>query len=412
MWRFSNFPEDGGQAVGRVIEILGRPDDFGVDVEITIRKHHIPHHFPPEVLEQAQSFSNIIQLDELTGRQDYRALDIVTIDGETARDFDDAVWVDRLPHGNYALHVHIADVSHYVKPGSPIDEEAFLRGTSVYFPDRAVPMLPLELSTEICSLKPSVDRLVLSVELEIDRRGDVIAQTFGRGVIRSVERMTYTDVHALLEGDPALRQRYGRLLERFELMRELALILNKKRIQRGAIDFDMPEPLIQFDEFGEMAAVTRSPRNIAHRIIEEFMLSANEAVASHLEQAGIASLFRIHEKPDPKRVMEFEEIATHFGYSLGIGAIPVKRFRTTPMRRRDGKMVRQEIVIADDQHFDLFTQLSKADRANRGQAGGAHSELPHAALVKAGPLQRREPRPLRASSFELYALYVAHPPVS
>jgi ribonuclease R len=209
-------------------------------------------------------------------------------------------------------------------------------------------MLPLELSTEICSLKPGVDRLVLSVALEIDRRGDIIAQSFGRGVIRSVERMTYTDVHALLEGDPALRERYTRLVDRFELMRELALILNKKRVQRGAIDFDMPEPLIQFDECGEMAAVTRSPRNIAHRIIEEFMLSANEAVASHLEQAGIASLFRIHEKPDPKRVMDFEEIATHFGYSLGIGAIPVKRFRTTPMRRRDGKMVRKEIEIAAD----------------------------------------------------------------
>jgi ribonuclease R len=342
------FPDDGEHAVGRVIEILGRPDDFGVDVEIMIRKHHIPHHFPPEVLEQAQNFSNIIREDELAGRQDYRALDIVTIDGETARDFDDAVWVDRLANGNYALQVHIADVSHYVKPGSAIDEEALLRGTSVYFPDRAVPMLPLELSTEICSLKPSVDRLVLSVELEIDRRGDIIAQRFGRGVIRSVERMTYTDVHALLEGDAALRERYARLIERFELMRELALALNQKRIRRGAIDFDMPEPLIEFDEFGEMAGVRRSPRNIAHRLIEEFMLSANEAVASHLEQADIASIFRIHEKPDPKRVMEFEEIATHFGYSLGIGAVPVKRFRTQPMRRRDGKMVRKEIVIADD----------------------------------------------------------------
>ncbi len=342
------FPEGGDYAVGRVIEILGRPDDFGVDVEIMIRKHHIPHHFPPEVLEQAQGFTNAIGNDELAGRKDYRSFDIVTIDGETARDFDDAVWVDRLPNGNYALHVHIADVSHYVKPGSPIDEEAFLRGTSVYFPDRAVPMLPLELSTEICSLKPGVDRLVLSVELEIDRRGDIIAQAFGRGVIRSVERMTYTDVHALLEGDAGLRERYTRLVDRFQLMRELALVLNKKRIQRGAIDFDMPEPLIQFDELGEMAAVTRSARNIAHRIIEEFMLSANEAVASHLEQAGIASIFRIHEKPDPKRVMEFEEIAAHFGYSLGIGAIPVKRFRTTPMRGRDGKMVRKEVVIAAD----------------------------------------------------------------
>jgi ribonuclease R len=341
------FPEDGGHASGRVIEVLGRPDDFGVDVEIVIRKHHIPHQFPPEVLQQAQGVSNTIRSDELKTRQDFRNLDIVTIDGETARDFDDAVWVDRLPNGNYALQVHIADVSHYVTPGSPIDEEALLRGTSVYFPDRAVPMLPLELSTEICSLKPGVDRLVLSVLLEIDHRGDIISQEFCRGVIRSVERMTYTDVHALLEGDPILRQRYSRLAPRFELMQELALILNKKRVQRGAIDFDMPEPLIEFDEFGEMTGVKRSPRNIAHRLIEEFMLSANEAVASHLEQAGIPSLFRIHEKPDPKRVMDFEEIASHFGYSLGIGALPVKRFKVRE-RGRDGRTRHADIVLPDD----------------------------------------------------------------
>ena len=341
------FPEEGEHAIGRVIEILGHPDDFGVDVEIIIRKHHIPHRFPPEALEQAQRFSNIIRLDELAGRQDFRALDIVTIDGETARDFDDAVWVDRLSNGNYALDVHIADVSHYVKPGTPIDEEAFLRGTSVYFPDRAVPMLPLELSTEICSLKPGVDRLVLSVQMEIDHRGDVLSQRFAKGVIRSVERMTYTDVHALLEGDAALRQRYERLVPRFDLMRELALILNRKRVQRGSIDFDMPEPLIEFDEFGEMVGVKRSPRNIAHRLIEEFMLAANEAVAGHLEQAEIPSIFRIHEKPDPKRVMEFEEIATHFGYSLGIGSLPVKRFRTSE-RQRGGRKLRKDVVLADD----------------------------------------------------------------
>jgi ribonuclease R len=338
------FPEDGDHATGRVIEILGHPDDFGVDVEIVIRKYHIPHQFPTAVLEQAQSFTNIIRLDELTGRQDFRELDIVTIDGETARDFDDAVWVDRLANGNYALQVHIADVSHYVKPGSAIDQEAFLRGTSVYFPDRAVPMLPLELSTEICSLKPGVDRLVLSALLELDHHGDVVSQQFTRGVIRSVERMTYTDVHALLEGDAALRQRYERLVPRFELMQEMALVLNRKRVKRGAIDFDMPEPLIEFDQFGEMVGVKRSPRNIAHRLIEEFMLAANEAVASHLEKADIPSLFRIHEQPDPKRVMEFEEVAAHFGYSLGIGAIPVKRF-AVKQRGRDGRITRQELVL-------------------------------------------------------------------
>ena len=341
------FLDGGERVVGKVIEILGRPDGFGVDVEIMIRKHHIPHRFPDVVIEQAQSISPIIAASELADREDFRSLDIVTIDGETARDFDDAVWVDRLADGGYALQVHIADVCHYVLPGTPIDQEALLRGTSVYFPDRAVPMLPLELSTEICSLKPSVDRLVLSVVLEIDRRGDVVKQAFTRGVIRSVERMTYTNVHRLLEGDAELRDRYAPLIGRFETMRELALILNRKRVKRGSIDFDMPEPLIEFDEFGQMTGVTRSDRNIAHRIIEELMLAANEAVASHLEQAGIASLFRIHEKPEAKRVMDFEDVAASFGYSLGIGAIPVKKFAVKE-RGRDGRVIRKDIVMAND----------------------------------------------------------------
>ena len=338
------YPEKGSSPVGRVVEILGHPDDFGVDVEIVIRKHHLPHQFPPEVVEQAQSIPNIISARELAGRRDFRALDIVTIDGETARDFDDAVWVDRLPNGHFALHVHIADVSHYVRPGTPIDAEARLRGTSVYFPDRAVPMLPFELSTNICSLVPQADRLVMSALMEIDRQGEVVTQEFTAGVIRSAERMTYTSVHLLLEGDAGLRDRYKPLVERFELMQELALILNRKRVRRGSIDFDLPEPLIEFDQFGAMTGVTRAPRNIAHRLIEEFMLAANEAVASHLENAGIASIYRIHEKPDPKRVLEFEEVAAHFGYSLGVGAIPVRKFAYTD-RHRDGTKKRKDIVM-------------------------------------------------------------------
>jgi ribonuclease R len=340
------YPERHAGPVGRVIEILGRPDDFGVDVEIVIRKHHLPHHFPPAVLEQAQSVRQTISERDLEGRRDFRAMDIVTIDGETARDFDDAVWVERLANGNFALHVHIADVSHYVRPGSPIDAEAQLRGTSVYFPDRAVPMLPFELSTNICSLVPHADRLVYSALLEIDPQGEVVSQEFMPGVIRSVERMTYTNVHLLLEGDAGLRDRYRPLVGRFELMQELALILNRKRVKRGSIDFDLPEPLIEFDQFGAMTGVTRAPRNIAHRLIEEFMLAANEAVAAHLENSGNPAIYRIHEKPDPKRVMEFEEVAAHFGYSLGVGPIPVKKFAMTD-RRRDGTKKRREIVMAD-----------------------------------------------------------------
>jgi ribonuclease R len=341
------YPQGGARAVGRIVEVLGKPTDFGVDVEIVIRKHHLPHRFPPDVLEQARSLTAAIPAGEFARREDFRSLDIVTIDGETARDFDDAVWVDKAPDGNYTLQVHIADVSHYVQPGAPIDREAALRGTSVYFPDRAVPMLPLELSTDICSLRPHADRLVLSILLEIDHRGDIVSQRFTRGVIRSAERLTYTSVHLLLEGDPGLRERYGGLVSRLELTRELALVLNRKRVKRGAIDFDLPEPLIEFDEWGEMTGVKRAPRNIAHRIIEELMLAANEAVAGHLETEGIPSLFRIHEPPDPQRVMDFEDIAAGFGYSLGLGALPAKRF---PMvdRKRDGRKVRRDLVRADE----------------------------------------------------------------
>ncbi|MBV8807039.1 MAG: RNB domain-containing ribonuclease, partial [Acidobacteriaceae bacterium] len=199
--------------------------------------------------------------------------------------------------------------------------------------------------TDICSLRPHEDRLVLSALLELDPKGDVIAQRFTPGIIRSTERMTYTNVFRVLEGDAAIRERYSKLVDRFELMRELALTLNRKRTKRGSIDFDMPESNIELDLSGQMIGVTRAERNIAHRIIEEFMLAANEAVAGHLEAAGIPTLYRIHEQPDPKRVLEFEEIAAHFGYSLGIGGFPVKRFSVVE-RRRDGRKLRKDVILA------------------------------------------------------------------
>ena len=343
-----DYAEDQDNAVGRVIEVLGHTGDFGIDVEIIIRKHHIPHEFPERVIEQARSFPTEVPIEEILGRRDFRNLSIVTIDGETARDFDDAVWVERHENGHYSLQVHIADVSHYVRPGSPIDEEASMRGTSVYFPDRAVPMLPVELSSELCSLKPHVDRLVLSALLEIDNNGDVVSQDFTRSVIRSVERMNYTNVHLLLEGDAKQRERYATLVPQFELMQELAMKLNKKRVKRGSIDFDLPEPLIEFDPDGNMIGVLRSARNIAHRIIEEFMLAANEAVASHLEAAKLPSIYRIHEMPDPKRIMDFEEVASHFGYSLGGEAVAVRKFRNVE-RKRDGRKVYTDVVLPSEQ---------------------------------------------------------------
>jgi ribonuclease R len=338
---------------GRVVEILGYEDDFGVDVEVIIRKFHLPHRFPPEVLDQAQTIEPIIPAPETQKRRDFRALPIVTIDGQTARDFDDAVAVRQTEDGNYELQVHIADVAHYVTPYSALDQEARLRGTSVYFPDRAVPMLPLELSTDICSLRPYLDRLVLSCVMKIDHRGEILGYELSEGMIRSAERMTYTDVNAVLEGDATTRERYSNLVPTFEMMRDLALILNRKRERRGSVDFDLPEPVVEFDEFGLMKSITRSERNMAHRLIEEFMLSANECVAGYLENKRVASIYRIHEKPDAKRVYDFEVIAAAFGYSLGVGALPIQRVQFKSERREirgTGKRSR-EIEIPKEVHI-------------------------------------------------------------
>ena len=258
---------------------------------------------------------------------------IVTIDGETARDFDDAVLVTELSGGGYELQVHIADVSEYVRAGTDLDLEARLRGTSVYFPDRAIPMLPQELSTNLCSLRPGEDRLVLSCILQLDATGRIASYEIVEGVIRSAARMTYTEVHAILEGDSEARERYAALVPAFERMRHLAGLMNRRRSERGSIDFDLPEPVIEFDEQGQMRGVTKSERTWANRLIEEFMLAANECVATWLEDLGVPSIYRIHEKPEARRVVQFEELAAAFGHSLGLGALPVKRVQMRGERR-------------------------------------------------------------------------------
>jgi len=220
----TDWPTATQNARGRVVEILGYEDDFGVDVEIIIRKYHLPHRFPASVLWQAEETEPIISSTEIRKRRDFRDLAIVTIDGETARDFDDAVLVRRLENANFELQVHIADVAHYVQPDSDLDQEARLRGTSVYFPDRAVPMLPLELSTDICSLRPQVDRLVLSCVMQIDNRGEIVGYELCEGVIHSAERMTYTAVNAVLEGDETARARLLAIAKSFEAAAEAALV--------------------------------------------------------------------------------------------------------------------------------------------------------------------------------------------
>jgi ribonuclease R len=337
------------EPVGRVIEVLGDPDDFGVDVEMMIRKHQLPRVFPENVLAEARAVAHLDE-EAIVGRKDFRGLPIVTIDGETARDFDDAVMVKERADGGYELQVHIADVSEYVRAGTDLDLEARLRGTSVYFPDRAIPMLPQELSTGICSLRPGEDRLVLSCVMQLDAGGRIESYEVQEGVIRSAARMTYNEVHAILEGDAETRAKYAELTPDFERMQRLAELMNKGREERGSIDFDLPEPVIEFDEQGQMRGVTRAERTWANRLIEEFMLAANECVATWLEDLGVPSLYRIHEKPDPRRVVQFEELAAAFGYTLGLGALPVKRIQTHGERRdarREGREARVHEVPED-----------------------------------------------------------------
>ncbi len=361
------WPSTTRPAQGRVIEVLGHPDDFGVDVEIMLRKHQLPRIFPDGVLAEARAVAMpdppSADTQETARREDFRHLPIVTIDGESARDFDDAVFVRRLgqdAQAGWELQVHIADVSHYVRPGTDLDLEARLRGTSVYFPDRAIPMLPHQLSTGICSLRPDEDRFVLSCILQLDHAANILSFRIAEGIIRSAARMTYTQGHRILEGDPEIRTQFAALVPAFESMRTLAGTMNQRRSERGSIDFDLPEPVIEFNSEGQMESVRRSERTWANRLIEEFMLAANECVAAWIEDLALPSLYRIHEQPDPRRVVDFEEAAAAFGHSLGIGALPVRRFQPRGDRReqqRRGHNPREARVIELPEHIDVTPQM-------------------------------------------------------
>jgi ribonuclease R len=321
-------------AVGRVVEVLGFIGEPGVDIEVVIRKLHIPHALPADVLAEAERAPVEVPQEEIERRVDCRERNIVTIDGETAKDFDDAVEVRMLPNGNYLLGVHIADVAHYVREGSLLDEEAFERGTSVYFPGRAIPMLPERLSNGICSLNPRVDRLTFSVDIEIDRRGRFIDRKVYKSVIRTKERMTYTNVNAILvglghaeaAGQPPhgvvvppfeeLRERYGYLFDDLTRMHALYEVLGRRREQRGSIDFDLPEAEVMLGEGGVIEAIRANERNVAHRLIEEFMLAANEVVAQELVFANQPGLFRVHQQPDPQKLEDLREILKEFKLTL------------------------------------------------------------------------------------------------
>jgi ribonuclease R len=323
---------------GRVLQVLGRLEDPGVDLKVVMAKYELPDAFPPEVEEEAARIAREPGEDEFRGRTDFRSWTTVTIDPETARDHDDAVAIERAASGHWRLAVHIADVAHYVQPGRLLDQEAYLRGTSVYFPDRVVPMLPHALSSNVCSLLEGKDRLTQSVVLELDARGQVRKAEFQDGVIRSAARLTYQQVQAVVDGDAEERRRRAPLVRMLEDMDALAKLMRKRRYERGSLDFDLPEPKLVLGASGEMTGIVAAERLDSMRLVEEFMLAANEAVAARLSKAGMPALFRIHEQPDPERVEEFAELVASFGYRVPahLDAIRPQDFQLV-LRQIEGK---------------------------------------------------------------------------
>ncbi len=319
------YPGRAQAATARVVEVLGAADDPAVEIRIVAERFGLPHVFPPEALAAAAALPAQVGTDDLAGREDLRHLAFVTIDGETAKDFDDAVAVERLPGAGFRLWVAIADVAHYVGAGKTVDREALHRGTSVYFPGNCLPMLPEALSNGICSLNPLVDRLVMVAELEFDARGRRLQARFCAGIIHSRARLTYTEVAKILVNrDPETREAYTPLVEMLEIMGELAELRIARRHERGSLDFDLPEAEIILGLRGRPEQIVRTERNLAHRLIEEFMLAANEAVAEWLENKRVPLVYRIHEPPAEEKLAAFQEFIAHFNQGLAIPTEGIK----------------------------------------------------------------------------------------
>ncbi|MCO4853094.1 ribonuclease R [Bacillus vallismortis] len=313
--KLTSYPEGRMNAEGEIETILGHKNDPGIDILSVIHKHGLPGEFPADAMEQASSTPDTIDEKDLKDRRDLRDQVIVTIDGADAKDLDDAVTVTKLDDGSYKLGVHIADVSHYVTENSPIDKEALERGTSVYLVDRVIPMIPHRLSNGICSLNPKVDRLTLSCEMTINSQGQVTEHEIFQSVIKTTERMTYSDVNQILvDDDEELKQKYEPLVPMFKDMERLAQILRDKRMNRGAVDFDFKEAKVLVDEEGAVKDVVIRERSVAEKLIEEFMLVANETVAEHFHWMNVPFIYRIHEEPNAEKLQKFLEFVTTFGY--------------------------------------------------------------------------------------------------
>ncbi|ABI67628.1 ribonuclease R [Syntrophomonas wolfei] len=314
--RISSWPERDKVAEGKIVEVLGRKGEAGVDLKVLAKKHGLRLEFPDNVMEEARNVAVEVNAEEISRRRDLREWRMVTIDGEDAKDLDDAVSIEKTSKG-YKLGVHIADVSHYVKEDCKLDREAFKRGTSVYLIDKVLPMLPVELSNNICSLNPQVERLAISCIMDIDSWGQVVDYEIVKSVIQINERMTYSDVNRILaDNPPALKERYGELVEDFFLMKELSDILRRSRLNRGMLDFDFPESKVIVDEEGFPLEVKRAERGPGEMLIEDFMIKANEVVAEHLHNLGLPVLYRVHEKPDEEAISELNKVLAVFGHKI------------------------------------------------------------------------------------------------
>jgi ribonuclease R len=349
----------------RLKQVLGKPDDPGVDTRVVMQRYSLSSSFSKEALEEAEGIIERIVPYERRKRKDYRNWSTVTIDGEGAQDFDDAVSIKRLSNGSYHLGVHISDVSYYVKPDSSLDREAYSRATSIYFPDLTLPMLPEKLSNNVCSLRPRKERLTLSVVLEIDEEGNVLKSAFHPSVIQTEARMTYSSVFKILSGDKGEQDLYPTLVENFLLMRDLAHLLREKRVKQGSLDFDLVEPELVYRE-GKLHSVLPSERNEAHRIIEEFMLAANEAVASFLTKKNIPILFRIHPPPSIEGIKRLRDILLQFGISLPTGQ---------KARSKDLQLVQKQVEGRPEEKFIGLQILKSLKVARYSQKNEGHYGL-------------------------------------
>jgi ribonuclease R len=365
------YPSKESPMLGKVKKVLGHPAEKNLIVDIIIHKYKLPQDYEPEVLKEAQSLS-IDWEKELKRRRDLRDQVCFTIDPPKARDFDDAVAIEKTPEGNYRLWVHIADVSYFVKEGSALDKSAFERGFTFYLPDRAIHMLPERLSADLCSLKPNEDKLAFTCEMVFSPKGDLLWYDIYESVIRSKARLTYDEALRLIIGDPALEKKHPDLVEPLRLMENLYRILSYRRWERGSIDFDLPEAELIVDEYGEPTAIVPYQRHIAHRIIEHFMISANETVAKHLASMGYPCLYRVHEKPDPKKVENLLEILEGLGYK-------VKRFSLEP---KFFQKIIEDFEGRDEEHLVRFLTLRSMMKAkysphNLGHFGLASDGYAH-----------------------------------